>query len=83
MICKHEDFSGSFAINYLADRGIWMADIRVSCSHCGVPFHFVGVPFGLSLTGPAMVSVDSLELRVPIAPGARAIPLSGEFKVQM
>lgn len=83
MNCKHEDFHGTVKINYLADRRIWMADITIACRQCGEPFHFVGVPFGLSLTGPAMVSVDSTELRVPIAPGVRAIPLSGEFKVQM
>lgn len=68
MICKHPAFNASVTVNRLQDTGRFMADVRIECAGCKEPFHFKGLAMGYSPTEP-MVSVDGLELRVPIAPG--------------
>lgn len=83
--CEHEDFRATVAVNRLGDEGgpvrNYIADITVSCARCGLPFHFVGVPAGLSFYRP-MVNVGATELRAPIAPGEAAPPeaMRIEFK---
>lgn len=70
--CQHEAFTTECAIARLGDDGVpirnYMAEIKIRCSQCGEPFHFVGLPAGISFTRP-MVGVDATELRAPIAPG--------------
>lgn len=46
----------------------YYAEITVHCDECKLPFHFVGLPFGLSPLEP-LASPDGLEARMPIAPG--------------
>lgn len=65
--CAHEEFAATVAVGRILDVGKFVADIRISCAHCGEPFRFVGVPAGLRFDGPA-VSIDGLELHAPIEP---------------
>ena len=72
-ICRHESFSVKARVGRLTDTDGgpvtgYTADIKVECDECHLPFHWVGVPLGLSPNRP-MVSADGLELRAPIAPG--------------
>lgn len=39
--------------NFLEDTGRYTADIRIVCSACLTPFRFLGLPYGLDLTGAA------------------------------
>jgi hypothetical protein len=45
----------------------YSVDFRVECADCGLPFRFMGLPFGLSFSTPRL-SADSCELRAPIEP---------------
>lgn len=45
-----------------------MAEIKINCADCDAPFHFIGVPGGLSPNQP-MCSPFSDELRAPIVAG--------------
>lgn len=76
--CAHKtSHSAEVSVNYLEDSGRFMADIRVSCAECGLPFQFLGLPLGLNLGGAAM-SVDGREARIAISPVGRVLhPLEG------
>lgn len=70
--CEHPDFEAWVEVNRLTDTEGgpvtgYSADIKVNCKACRLPFRWVGLPAGLS-PGQPMVSVDGLELRVPLAP---------------
>ena len=65
--CAHLNFSSSVAINRLSDSGNFMADVTIRCEDCQAPFEFVGLPFGLNLSGAA-TSFDCLEGRFAIVP---------------
>lgn len=68
MACPHMEFRAMVGVNRLEDVGRFTADITIACAVCDLPFHFVGVPWGLSPAQP-MASVGGAELRAPIAPG--------------
>lgn len=65
--CEHGDFAASVTVNRLEDSGRFEADVRITCTQCGVPFRFLGLPAGVDLNGAA-VSVDGTEARLAIAP---------------
>lgn len=65
--CEHKEFAASVAVGRFEDTGRFMADVRVQCKECGLPFRFVGVPAGISWDRPA-VSIDNTELHAPIEP---------------
>jgi len=84
-ICEHKEFHCMAAFNRLTSEENgpvtgYHVDIKVSCADCEEPFHFVSVPFGMSLVGGAMVSVDGLVLNCKIAPGRLEIAESGRMK---
>lgn len=73
--CPHMNFQASVNVARLEDRGLFMAEIKVSCADCGRPFQFLGLEPGIDLQG-ARVSVDGLEANIAIAPkGAVMSPL--------
>lgn len=73
--CKHMNFSASVGVARLEDTGGFMAEIRVQCSECGLPFQFLGLEPGIDMQG-ARVSIDGLEANIAIVPqGARPSPL--------
>lgn len=75
--CDHPDFSAVVTVNRFLDTGRFMADVKISCSRCNLPFQFLGLPLGVNLAGAAM-SVDGREARLAIAPSDRVFhPLSG------
>lgn len=85
--CKHLNFAAEVGVNRLTDTDGdelpigYSADVRIKCSDCNLPFHFIGVDYGLSKFKP-MVSVGGCELRVPIGEGElKLIPSRIKFEV--
>ena len=70
--CVHMNFSAVDRVARLTDgdngpvTGYTM-DVRVKCADCGLPFRFMGLPFGSHYSEPRL-SADSEELRAPIEP---------------
>lgn len=70
-------FNALVRVNRLEDTGQFMAEIRIECIECRLPFQFLGLPLGLNLAGAAM-DVDGQEARLAIAPVGRVLhPLEG------
>lgn len=80
--CLHEVFGAHVEVNRLEDTGHVVADVRIHCTACGLPFSFVGPPLGMLMSGPA-VSVDRTELRIPIEPGPTKPFASGEMRFEV
>lgn len=75
MTCKHMNFEANVAVARIEDKGRFMAEIRVHCKDCGVPFQFMGLKPGLDFNG-ATVSLDGLEANIGIHPqGQQPNPL--------
>lgn len=72
MSCAHRNFRAQVNVNRLTEddevtvRG-FSADIEIKCVDCGLPFRFICSRAGSSPREPC-VSVDALELRVPLEP---------------
>lgn len=77
--CPHEAFAARVEVCRIADDNdprrvrSFIADVTVSCTTCGTPFHFVGADAGLSFTRP-MVNFGATTLHAPIAPGEAPLP---------
>jgi hypothetical protein len=74
-------FKSSVRIDRLTDGDdgpvtAYAADVHINCADCGLPFRFMGLPFGSHPTEPRL-SADSLEMRAPIEP-AYAIEICGQ-----
>lgn len=73
MSCEHKNFKttariGRITENEESDKVLYYhADVEIHCADCMKPFRFVGLPGGFNPKRPT-VSVDGLELRVPIEP---------------
>lgn len=72
MKCEHLNFACQCDVNRLLPKegeppNRFQLDVRVTCSDCGLPFRFIGLPAGMDLNGAA-VSVDATEGRFAIAP---------------
>lgn len=73
--CKHEQFMADVAVNRFEDTGGFMAEVRIKCSQCELPFEFLGLEPGYDNQG-ARVSLDGQEALLAIVPkGARPNPL--------
>lgn len=73
--CKHEDFKADVRVARLEDSGGFMAEIRIKCAQCELPFEFQGLKPGIDLQG-ARVSIDGQEANIAISPkGSRPNPL--------
>jgi hypothetical protein len=70
--CKHPDFDATVVVNKLPDVNRYIMDLKLSCKECKEPFIFLGLPFGVDLTG-ASVSIDGTEARLAIAPKSQGL----------
>lgn len=75
--CPHENFMADVQVARMptVEGGPikrYMADVRVKCNDCGLPFRFIGLPAGLDLNG-ASVSIDATEARLAIAPKGEVV----------
>lgn len=78
MKCQHQHFNATVKVIHLEDTGRYTTDIRIVCTQCELPFHFLGLPCGSAYDRP-MVSADACELRAPIAPGRGDLPSKATF----
>lgn len=70
--CKHNIFQGDVKVGRLIDTDNgpvngFVAEVRVNCVDCGMPFQWIGLERGLHYGKPT-VSADGFELRAPITP---------------
>ncbi len=70
--CEHNNFIADVQVDRIEDVGRFNADVRIHCKDCGVPFRFIGLPYGVDLNG-ATVSVDGTEARLAVAPKGEVI----------
>lgn len=75
--CVHENFMADVQVARMPSREggpieRYMADVRVKCDDCGLPFRFIGLPAGVDLNG-ASVNNDATEARLAIAPKGEVI----------
>jgi hypothetical protein len=80
MNCEHMNFEADVVVNRLEDTGRFNADVRIKCVECGVPFRFIGLPYGLDLNGAAC-SVDGTEGRFAIAPKGEVLAMTDRESV--
>lgn len=79
--CQHENFRAEVDVNRLLDAGAFIADVRIRCSECDLPFEFIGVSAGLKGDKP-MCSVSAQEIHLPIRPlGSDRLPAIPGFEV--
>jgi hypothetical protein len=71
--CEHKNFESSVRIGRLTTEeepdvvSKYMADIKIQCADCKLPFEFMGVPNGMSFFQP-MLNIDNTEMRAPLKP---------------
>jgi hypothetical protein len=69
--CPHSTFTADVSVHRIGDPPSHiMAEVRVSCASCGVPFRFLGPPTGLAFGHPT-VDLPATTLHAPIAAGER------------
>jgi hypothetical protein len=71
-VCEHNNFDASVMVNRIQEGEggsiiRFMADVRITCTGCGVPMRFIGLPAGMDYNSPC-VSVGATEGRFPVAP---------------
>jgi hypothetical protein len=72
MTCRHTELNSQVSVHHLEDTGLFIAELEVRCTQCGIPFHFLGAPTGLSMSKPT-VDVPATTIHVPMLPGERSI----------
>ena len=70
--CEHRQFRADVAVGRLSEAEgasitSYVAEVRVHCAECGLPFRFIGLAAGSHYAEPR-VSIDGKELRAPIEP---------------
>ena len=82
--CTHPDFVADVEVHRVEDGGVvrhFVAELKVRCTMCSLPFHFVGTPTGLSFSRPT-VDLPATTLHAPMVPGVRIeIPAQIRFEV--
>ena len=88
MACQHENFTAQVNVSRLTksdtDNTVvgYLAEVRVNCIDCGLPFEWIGVDAGMMHSKP-MASLDAQELRAPIRPkGCDIFPAIPGFSVK-
>lgn len=74
--CPHLDFHLNMHVARVGDGDptsgrikSFVAEITTSCSQCGEPFRFMGVPAGYSFSAPS-VSIDERTVNLPMRPAS-------------
>lgn len=80
--CQHLQFTAQADVMRLEDISRWVAELRIWCIDCGLPFSFTGLPLGISVDRPTL-SIDATEVRLPLEPGPKPIPLGGTIQVDV
>lgn len=74
--CAHPDFATEVGVHRLTESGDcvrnFVAEIKIRCTACGLPFQFLGAPTGFGFRYPT-VDVPATTLHAPIAPDERTL----------
>jgi hypothetical protein len=75
--CQHLQFSAEVGVHRLTDGDDgpvlnYVAEVKVSCAGCGLPFHFLGPPTGYAFRWPT-VDMPATTLHAPLTPGERQL----------
>lgn len=70
--CDHMQIDSECRVVLLDGTGHRIAEFSVRCARCGIPFHFLGAPTGLSMAKPT-VDVPGTTLHAPIRAGGRTL----------
>lgn len=65
--CPHNGFEVKNRVSKIEDVKAFIFESEIRCGECKLPFRFVGCEAGVNMNKPT-VSVDGLELRVPVEP---------------
>lgn len=86
--CGHEQFYSDVQIDRIVDdrdesvvKG-WYACIMVFCLQCNTPFHFKGLPYGLTPDQPR-TDPAGIEARMPLGLGEKALPETGTMTFEV
>lgn len=64
--CRHHRLDVQLEVHHPADSNVKHFEIRAKCEDCAKPMEFLGVPgLGVSFENPT-VSVDGIEIRLPL-----------------
>lgn len=75
--CPHMNFEATVAVARIEDVGRFVAEVKIHCIECGLPFQFLGIEPGFNYEAPT-VALDGLLANLPICPqGVRPTPLQG------
>lgn len=75
MSCRHVNMDAQVRIARFEDTGGFMAEVRITCIDCKLPFQFLGLEPGCDTQG-ARVSLDGLEANIAICPaGSKPNPM--------
>lgn len=78
--CEHLNFAAQVDVNRLTETiggpvTRYLADVRIKCADCGLPFEFQGLKLGID-TGGCTMSLDGQEAHLAILPNGKvASPL--------
>jgi len=74
--CAHSEFTADVGVQRLTDGSDrvrnFVAEIKIRCTVCGLPFQFLGAPTGFAFRHPT-IDVLGTQLNAPIAPGERTL----------
>jgi len=78
--CLHMNFNAKVDVNRLHNGNEkisdYLADVRIWCADCELPFQFRGIPHGLNGNQPT-TGLDQLEASLPVIPADGCLrPLS-------
>ena len=82
--CTHDNFKANVKTIKIADDNDttkitgYRCEVSIFCVDCGEAFNFVGLPAGYDVNHPT-ISIDGLELRVPIAPSGENVKVRQQF----
>ena len=66
-LCNHPDFDATVLVTRLEHTLSYVAEVKIHCIVCGMPFRFKDLPAGISVT-KSMCSIFGNEASLPISP---------------
>lgn len=82
--CAHDQFQIHCQVDRIDDVNprVYYANMRIVCTECETPFHFIGVPYGLSPNEPRL-EIGGLEARMPIGLGRLPLEAFGSASYEL
>jgi hypothetical protein len=78
--CDHEHVHLEWETLFLEDAQCYVGELKITCTDCGLPFGFKGLPCGATVSDGAFVDPSGTVLRVGLrSPSEQALagPMAG------